>query len=336
MSGSEPTAGSRVRQPAKKVQLLGMREQFVARAGCAAVSVDFDAFEMRTWAQTCLWILRYSALADILNDDARCPHIEMGTRLWDAGAHFVASGRTWAEQYAWGYGLKRTDRDLIKKVRGNAKGPNFGLPGGMGPQRLQDYCYTNYGVELTLAQAEHATRVWREIYPEAQPYLDWVSEQVGRKRGSRNTIEQFVSKRLRGDVGFTDASNGYFQGLAADAAKAAGWALWREAYVNTKSPLYGCRPLAFVHDEWVYEIPLDRLHEAAYHMAKVQQQAAQAYCPDVKITCSPAAFFRWSKAAGDPMHDKHGRLIPYEASPGYTGAPPPVWNRPHLDRLLAA
>lgn len=320
---------------ARKIQRLGVREQYVAREGHAITSVDFDAFEMRTWAQCCLWILKYSELAKILNDPLRCPHIEMGTRLWDSGAHFTGEGDTWQQLYAWGYHIKKTDPDLIKKVRGNAKGPNFGLPGGMGPARLMDYCYANYGVTLTLEQAEHACKVWREIYPEAQPYLDWVSEQVGKKRGSRGEIEQFISKRVRGDVGFTDASNGYFQGLAADAAKAAGWALWKEAYVNTKSPLYGCRPLAFVHDEWLYEIPLDRLHEASYHMAKVQQEAAQFYCPDVAITCSPAAMFRWSKAGGDPVHNSNGQLIPFECGKKYKGEPPPAWNLAHRDRLAA-
>jgi hypothetical protein len=298
--------------------------------------VDFDSFELRTWSQACIWVLKYSELANICNDPKRCPHIELGTRLWDAGKHFTGQGSSWAELYAWGYGLKQSDRKLLAKVRGNAKGPNFGLPGGMGAARLQDYCYSNYAVELTLEQAQRACQVWREVYPEAQPYLDWVSEQVGKKRGSRNTIEQFVSKRLRGDVGFTDASNGYFQGLAADAAKAAGWALWKEAYVNKTSPLYGCRPLGFVHDEWLYEIPLDRLHAAAYHMAKVQQAAAQVYCPDVLISCSPAAMYRWSKSGGDPVHNKAGELICFEEAPGYTGAPPPACNLANWERRKAA
>jgi hypothetical protein len=311
-----------------KVIKLGVREQLVARAGHAIVSVDFDSFELRTWAQCCLWILKYSELANILNNPKRCPHVEMGTYLRNQ----LGTG-DWATKYAWGYGLKGKER---LKVRGLAKGPNFGLPGGMGAARLQDYCYSNYAEELTLEQAQLACRVWREIYPEAQPYLDWVSEQVGKKRGSRSTIEQFVSKRLRGDVGFTDASNGYFQGLAADAAKAAGWALWKEAYVNKASPLYGCRPLAFIHDEHIFEIPLDRLHEAAYHMAKVQQAAAQAYCPDVAITCGPAAMYRWSKAGGDAVHNASGELICFEEAPGYTGAPPPACNLANWERRKAA
>lgn len=314
----------------------GAREVFVAPPEHVIISVDYDAFEMRTWAQNCLWILGYSKLAEILNDPSRCPHKEMGCRLWDAGAHFNAAGTTWQEQYAWAYGLK--DKSLVKKIRGNAKGPNFGLPGGMGAERLMDYCRTQYGVTLTLEQAETACRVWREIYPEAQPYLDDVAKKVGRKKGARGVVEMFVSRRLRGDVGFTDGANGFFQALAADAAKAAGRALVVEAYSNRRSPFYGARPLAFVHDEWLYQVPLrslEQLHEAAYLMAKIQVETAQRFCPDVLISASPSACFRWSKAAGDPVHTSSGLLLPFECAPGYDGPKPAVWHRELQERFAA-
>lgn len=273
----------------------GPRECFVARPGHAIVSIDFDSFEMRTWAQICYWVLGYSALRDILNDPKRCPHVEMGAGL--RGISVEAA-----------YALKGSAR---KDLRGLAKGPNFGLPGGMGWARLMDYCRQNYGVVLTPAQAQEACRVWRQVYPEAQPYLDWIKGQIGNQYGSKGTIEQFVSKRVRGNVGFCDASNGNFQGLAADIAKAAGWRLCELAYEDTSSALYGCRPLAFVHDEWLFEVPLDRIHEAGYCMAEAMCSIAMEYCPDVLFTASPAAFLRWSKAAGDPCLID-GRLVTYE------------------------
>lgn len=280
------------------------------------VSVDFDAFEMRTWAQCCLNILGYSDLAAILNDTRRCPHIEMGTRLHDAGAHFNINGATWQDQFAWGYGLKKSDKKLLKNVRGLAKGPNFGLPGGMGWERLMDYCRLNYGVVLDEAQARFACAVWREGYREAQPYLDYISETVlggGFGKGKKGSIVQFVSNRIRGDVGFCDASNGYFQGLAADAALAGYWGLAEEAYCRTDSPMYGSRPLAFCHDEALFAMKRQGLHEAAHRMRDVFVGRAQAYCPDVILTAAPAAMFRWAKVAGDPIYVKDGRLSSFEA-----------------------
>lgn len=278
------------------------------------VSVDYDAFEMRTWAWCCLEILGYSDLAVILNDPKRCPHVEMGTRL----SQKHVESPDWQTAYAWGYGLKKTDPKAYKAIRGLAKGPNFGLPGGMGAARLRDYCRLNYGVEITEEQAVYACKVWREIYREAQPYLDWVSDGIGKKRGSKGTIRQFVSGRVRGNVGFTDGSNGYFQGLAADIALAAGWRLIEEAYENSSSPLYGCRPLAFVHDEWLYAIPRKRLPEAGPFMAKIMSQTAMDMTGHkVLFSCSAAGMYRWSKSAGDPFYDKDGRLIPYEESRAY-------------------
>jgi hypothetical protein len=273
------------------------------------VSVDFDAFEMRTWAQCCLNILGYSDLASILNDPERCPHVEMGATLTGRKVELPH----WKDAYAKGYALKKTDKAAYKDMRNLAKGPNFGLPGGMGWARLMDYCRVGYGVVLTPDEAQRACRVWRDVYAEAQPYLDHIANEVlpSSKRGAKGTLIQFVSKRMRGGVGFCDAANGYFQGLAADAAKAAGWAVAREAYVDKKSPLYGARPLAFVHDEWLYAVRRPVLHEAAHRMRDLMVGAAQRYCPDVMITASPAACYRWSKQAGDPVY-RNGELVPWE------------------------
>ena len=292
-----------------KVVKRGQRECFVSRDGWAIVSVDYDACEMRTWAQCCLWILGYSDLASILNNPKRCPHVEMGCRLRGL---FNSAGSGWEEQYAAGYALKKSDATAYKALRGLAKGPNFGLPGGMAWERLMDYCRLNYGVTISKEEAVLACAVWRQIYREAQPYLDWVKTQVGNRFGSRGTIKQFVSQRIRGNVGFTDGANGFFQGLAADIAKDAGWRLVEQAYEVKSSALYGCRPLAFVHDEWLYECPLDQIHEAGYLMAKIMTETAMEYCPDVLFTAAPAAMLRWSKEAGDPYFDENGKLIVFE------------------------
>lgn len=303
--GQAPSVhGSQMQNPP---QAPGIREIVIARPGFAIVSIDFATFELRTWAQCCLWILRHSRLADVLNDPKRCPHVEMGAVLRNVSV---------ADAYA----LKGSAR---KDLRGMAKGPNFGLPGGMGAARLIDYCRQGYGVTLNMQQAQHACRAWRETWPEAQPYLDHVSRLTG-PRGGKATITQFRSERVRGGVGFCDASNGFFQGLAADAAKAAGWALAEACYEGT---LRDCRLLAFIHDEFLLEVPLHRLHEAAAEATRIQLAAAQPWVPDVRLEAEPAAMLRWSKAAGDPVFGPGGELIPWECQAGYKGIEPAAWHR---------
>lgn len=283
------------------------------------LSVDGDACELRTWAQCNYELFGFSDLGEILNNPKRCPHIEFGTLIKGKQNDQAAD---WADRFAYGYALKKAkdpdSRSAIKKLRNLAKGPNFGLPGGMGAERLMDYCRVGYGTILTLAEAKSICALWRSMYREAQMYLDWVKSQVGKQRGSRTAIEQFYSKRLRGNVGFCDGANGFFQGLAADAFKAVGWALAKEAYCATNSPFYGARSVDFIHDEHVYCVSRDRCHEAGYRMRDITVEVWQRYCPDVLVTASPAAMYRLSKPAGDPYHIKDGKLaddgelIPFE------------------------
>lgn len=326
----------------RKIVKLGAREQFCAREGCVLVAPDFRMAELCSVSQICLWEFGYSELAKILNNLDRDAHLELGTRIYaedptigkDAGATFHANGVTWREQYAWGYTLQAdlSRRGIYKDVRNLAKGPGFGLWGGMGADRLIDYCHAGYGVDLTLEQSRKVIAIWKEMLPETNDYFDMVKKNLagGRKvkygEKIRGTITQYKTGRIRGQVGFCDASNGYFQSLTADYKKEAMRALWIEMYARETSPLYGCRMLDDVHDEIVSEVPRARLAEIGPYMSKVIIDAAQPYCPDVKLIAETSACYRYSKAAGDPVFNKHGELIPWEEKPGYDGAPPPDWN----------
>lgn len=293
----------------------GMRECFVARPGYVLVSIDYDAFELRTWAQCCRWMVGYSALGDILNDPKRDPHVEMG-----ASIHRISA--------AAAYALKATDKKLFKALRQVAKAANFGLPGGMGAERFVSSAWDSYQVKLgdtpeeALAEAKRIIAAWKTTYPEAEPYLDLIGQLVG-PRGSRTRIVQHYSARVRGGVGFCDAANSFFQGLAADGAKRAMWLVCREMYARRSSPLFGSRIVAFIHDELLVEIPMAQLQPAAKRLQELWTGGAQEVIPDVLITAAPAASFRWSKAAGDPVYDAAGRLIPFELSEGYAGLPAP-------------
>ncbi len=75
-------------------------------------------------------------------------------------------------------------------------------------------------------------------------------------------IVQLYSHRTRGMVPYTAACNTFFQGLGADGAKAALWDVTLRCYADETSPLYACRPVNFVHDQILMEVPLERAHEA--------------------------------------------------------------------------
>ncbi len=110
-------------------------------------------------------------------------------------------------------------------------------------------------------------------------------------------------------MGFCDGANTLFQGLAADGAKNALFRVAHECYVDQGTALFGTRPVVFVHDEIIAEVPADIAHEASERLAVVMCQAMAEYVPDVPITAKPALMERWLKAA-EPVY-ANGRLVPW-------------------------
>jgi hypothetical protein len=112
-----------------------------------------------------------------------------------------------------------------------------------------------------------------------------------------------LTGRVRGRVGFTQARNTPFQGLAADGAKLALWALIREGY----------RVVAFIHDEVVIEVPENADHATeARRVEEIMNRSMEEVTGNVPVACEYALSRRWSKKA-KAVFDPDGRLIPWEA-----------------------
>ncbi len=154
--------------------------------------------------------------------------------------------------------------------------------------------------------AEDLRDQWFKQWPEMREYFAFVNHEV--EVGGQ--ITQIASGRVRGGVTFTSAANGYFQGLAADGAKAALYAVSRECYLDTSSPMYGARPIFFNHDEIFSEIPLSIASAAAKRMTEVMIDTMKTVaCPEVAVAASPALMWRWSKDAAE-VWDTEGNLLP--------------------------
>jgi DNA polymerase family A len=108
-----------------------------------------------------------------------------------------------------------------------------------------------------------------------------------------------LTGRVRGRVGFTQARNTPFQGLAADGAKLALYELIRADY----------RVVAFVHDEVVVELPEDADHAAeARRVESIMNRAMEMVTGNVPVAVEFALSRRWSKRA-KAVFDPEGRLI---------------------------
>ena len=269
----------------------GARECFVPRDGWVFVDCDFDRAELHTLAQVCINLFGRSVLGDALNSGYD-PHTGLGARLAN-----MSYDQLKAEVAA--------ENRVAKGFRSRAKPGNFGFPGGMGPRGMQRYAKAQYGQVLTLEETEALYRGWQEQWPVvAHEYLEWIRNLVSGV--GHATIEHFDSKRWRGRVSYCVAANSFFQGMAADAMKAALWAVIKKCYMRGTA-LYGCRVVNEIHDEFLLEAPAAIASDAAWELRDTMVAAYNTYTRDVPVSATPALMDRWSKGA-KTLIDKNGNL----------------------------
>jgi DNA polymerase I-like protein with 3'-5' exonuclease and polymerase domains len=126
--------------------------------------------------------------------------------------------------------------------------------------------------------------------------------------GGQFDVQQHRSERIRGAVGFCDGCNTYFQGLSADGAKRALYEVAKECYNVPDSPLYGTRPVAFVHDEIIIEAKKEIAPFAAKRLTAIMVREMATFLPDIPIQADAALMNRWYKDA-EPVYDEAGTLV---------------------------
>ena len=270
----------------------GIRDCFIPREGCVFILCDYDAVEMRTLAQCFLDLTgEKTPLAEMYASDPQFdPHAYFGAQLL---------GIEYEEM------LQKLDAGdkQAKSMRQRAKPANFGYAGGMGAGAFIGYA-RGYGVELTEEEARDLRDRWISTY-NMRP---WFAEAERAHTAGRVVCPS--SKRIRGRPAYTESANMPFQGMASDGAKRALFAVSRECYADPASPLFGCRPLVFVHDEIILEAPTDKGHECAMRLKSIMEREMNTVTPSIPASATPALATRWLKGA-EPKYNEEGRLIPW-------------------------
>ncbi len=274
----------------------GVRQAFVPRPGKVFAQADFPQLELYTLAQCCFSWLGFSKLGDALNAGLD-PHLAMAAKIVGCSYDEAAANK------------KRHDVDHARQV---AKVFNFGKPGGLGNAKLVMYARKTYGVTLTTEQVQAYTEQWFEAFPEMRLYFARVGAMFG-DDVERASVETLFTERHRGAATYCACCNNGFQALGVDCAKAALCLVAEAEYVDTRSPLYGSRTVAFVHDEIIAETDDGPgAHDAAFELGRLMVEGANRYLPDVPILMSkmePTLMRVWSKEAKQVFKD--GRLIPW-------------------------
>lgn len=307
-SGRTSWRGPNFQNPPQKG---GFRDCFIPREGKVFASIDYSGLEMTTLAQVCLHFFGYSAIGEAINE---------GKDLHTLFAGYMLSKEGYTKTYEeWNAIRKDPTHDLyslIKDRRQRAKAINFGCPGGLGVAALVTYAQ-GYGVDLSFNQAEDLRNAWFEMWPEMGDYFKMIRDATKMSFDGTYSITQLYSGRVRGDCTYTSGANSYFQGLAADGAKAAMWALYKACYLGDlpdyiDGPCYltGVRMWAFIHDEFLFEGGESTAHLWAPQASLIMVEEMRKYTPAVQQAAPPALMRRWLKDA-EPVYDGAGHLIPW-------------------------
>jgi DNA polymerase I len=290
-------SGDVLRNGKIKYTLPDVRECWMPREGKVFAQADFDQMELHSLGQVCLTLFGESKLAEALNAGID-PHTLFACKILNIS-------------YEEG---KRRRKDKSDKDFDNARQVgkvfNFGTPGGLGAEKLCLYGRKTYQVNITPDEARARKKDWLEQWPEMVKYFQYVGDLIDKDTGE-GIIQQLFTNRWRGGCHYTSACNGFFQSLAADAAKRALYLVVRACYAEPDNVLYGSRPVLFCHDEIVAEVDDDRYaHDKAVEMSRLMCLGANEYVPDVPAKADPVLATRWSKKM-TAVFGPDGRLIPW-------------------------
>lgn len=275
------------------------RNCFVPRKNRIFLAGDFSGAELHTLAQSCKYLVGYSVLGDKLNENLDV-HLQVAANI--LGISYEKS-------------LKRKIKndEEINKYRFYAKMANFGFSGGMSPNTWRWNQLEKTGILFSLEFATKLRNNWMKTWPEMSKYFRHTSRLLENNFGGC-TIEQFYSNRLRYVDKYTVLNNTWFQGLTADGSKKAICAVINKCYTDQESYLYGCRPVNFIHDELILEIPYFKVGEERNKIIrefkKTMEDEFNEVVPDYPTTVDVVLMDCWNKKAEEILDD-HGNWRVY-------------------------
>jgi len=287
-----------------------LRECFKSRKGRLFVGADYSQLELRTLAQA---IVQYKKLAGMK------PECRLQRKLNEGlDPHLLVASQMLSIDYDTAVERYGDGDKAVSKRRELAKIVNYGRPAGMRAATLSDQAESRAGVEMTKQDGERLLETWFDTWPGAEWYFKSMVPRLNEAYDDWNgdfRMPQFgpgdgrTFWRLRKCRKISEAANTTFQGLAADGALAALSRIIEECYVDTSSPLYGARPAAFIHDEFIAEVPREQYQAAAERLSELMVAGMERFTPDVDQEAEPEAMTRWSKDAESRYSD--GRLEVY-------------------------
>lgn len=296
----------------------------IARPGHVLVSSDYHAIELVSLGQKIYSLFGSSTLRDLIMDGVD-PHAYLGAQL---AFHLDEDFRNaiQVEQpdpaqsfvYSCFMECKESDADVLKTFfkhyRKLAKPVGLGYPGGLGPETCMGIAKEQYGIEEDLETFVMLREVWHETFPEMKPYFEWINKKCVDPADADAYSYTSPLGMYRAGASYCAAANGAaLQTPTAEGAKYGVIAIARACDdPAAESILYECRPLLFIHDENIVEVPEgDLSHARGVAISKIMEEQMRTVLEDMHIKAEPCLMQKWYKEA-EPTFDAEGLLIPWE------------------------
>ncbi len=333
-----------IQQVPRKISGIEPRKVFVPRPGQVFCACDYSSLELVSWAQVCHNLGLEPRLRKIINAGVD-PHGFLGGQVanttnedfrnWfptvQQETHVDGVPESMLHQYDAFRALEDLSPDYYNTTRNISKAAGLGFAGGLGPRTLCIGPARMYGLYMEVPQAKQIQSIWKQTLPEAVQYFrivenmtdpfnsaGWEEDEETGELTSTKKAYQYVSPlgMVRRGATFCAAANG--TGLQTPSAEgAAGFALFKLSEACWRNPndiLYGCRIVAFIHDEFIVEMPDDNLmHERAHRISELMVDGMGLIMKDVRVEAEPVLTRRWLKGAKQVWHE--GRLQIFEPQP---------------------
>lgn len=275
---------SEERQRAKAINFGkpgGMGDPALQRLAADSYGVQLNATEVQALSEA--WYELFPEMRAFLKEEGATPGLLVATTLGlTPRAHFQHTRNQCFFLQADIHGLADQPKDTLGWMALKAFAQRELVSGGgrAYPPEIIDFFWTRLLNVLELLPAEHHEAV-RTRQP--SPAL---RQAVNRATTQRGVFT--LTGRLRANASYTERHNTVFQGLAADGAKLALWALWRAGY----------RIVDFVHDEVLVEVPRDA--DLAQHTTRIREllvSGMREVVPDVAVAVALFPGDSWCKGA---------------------------------------
>lgn len=251
----------------------GIREIFIPKEGHVFIDLDYSSLELAVLAEVLLHNYGESKMADSINK-GKDLHLVTASKIYD-----------------------KPMPAITKEERQFAKIANFGFPANMAASTFVDYC-KGYGVKTTVDEAQVIKEGFNMAFPEINFYFDsprghkdgtykfWNNEK-GIWDEKDTYLHTTLTGRKRAKSTYTAFLNAGFQGLAADGAKLAMYAVIKAGYRENL--------VAFIHDQLLLEVPIDRAEASLAEVSKLMVEGMKEVISSVKIGVDGEIKERYSK-----------------------------------------